>query len=293
MLELFYSTGIRRTSFAAWTCPTEHRTPDAPRPFGQGPKDRVVPWASGRCFGWSVTCGKSARGCAWTRARKPCSDRLRRGVQSRRGVAHGCGLGQADGLTRPAPATCCATPAPPTCWSTGGCPLHPAVAGSRVVGHHGHFTEVSIKDSKKFTPAAIHPQNSRKKNRLPFRRKRVALPRGCRRTKLLHFFSCWPGVSPRQPATFRPSWATGHTHFCPTLTHRQNSCRGFAPLRIGSASTASAFSFNKHAGLPALSLQNRVGSAQVPKSRPDWVQRRNELLRLRQRKPVSYWIRLD
>ncbi len=75
MLELFYSTGIRRTELCRiGTARPEHRTPHAPRPSGQRQKrPRRARRRSGPFTGWNITCRKCGRGCAWTRARRRCS----------------------------------------------------------------------------------------------------------------------------------------------------------------------------------------------------------------------------
>jgi hypothetical protein len=46
----------------------------------------------------------------------------------------------------------------------------------------------------------------------------------------------------------------------------EKSCRGFSRLPIGSASPAKASPLNKRARFAGVRLQNRIGSAQVPKS---------------------------
>ena len=75
MLELFYSTGIRRTELCRLELSdlnTERRTLHVR--LGKGKKDRVVPvGAARRSRGWNITCRKCVRVCAWTRARRRCS----------------------------------------------------------------------------------------------------------------------------------------------------------------------------------------------------------------------------
>jgi hypothetical protein len=120
-------------------------------------------------------------------------------------------------------------------WPTARCAVT-ACAGSALP-----LTEKSVRKTRGGKSASTTPAKS------------VIWRRGSKPSEPLHFFS--------RRAVVSGQWPSGSGDRSP-----KNSCRGFAALPIGSAPTASAFSCNKHAGLPALSLQNRVGSAQVPES---------------------------
>ena len=75
MLELFYSTRhpAHRT-LPPGPARREHRAAHPPRPAGQRQKrPHGAHRRSGPRSGWSITCRKCARVCAWTRARRRCS----------------------------------------------------------------------------------------------------------------------------------------------------------------------------------------------------------------------------
>jgi hypothetical protein len=106
------------------------------------------------------------------------------------------------------------------------------------------------------------------------------LSRGCRRTKLLHFFSCWPGVSRPATGCFQATPGPPATpHFYPTLAPPpKNPRRGFSRLPIGSPFTAEPWPLNKHARFAGLRPQNRVGPERMEtlRPRPQWQVWRHE-----------------
>ena len=91
MLELFYSTGLRRTELCRLELAdlnTDRRTLHVR--LGKGKKARMVPVGSaGRRFGWNVTCRERAPAQPGHPHPGLVPHRLRRAVQSGRGQPHG------------------------------------------------------------------------------------------------------------------------------------------------------------------------------------------------------------
>ena len=102
MLELFYSTGIRRTELCRLELPdlnAERRTLHVR--LGKGKKDRMVPVGErAAALAGTLLAGSAPAAVPGHAHAGLVPHRLRRGVQSRRGVAHGRRWLKQAGLTR-------------------------------------------------------------------------------------------------------------------------------------------------------------------------------------------------
>ena len=258
------------------TARPEHRTAHAPRPSGQGQeRPRGARGRAGRRTGWNATCRKCARVCAWTRARRRCSSPATARPSIPTWSAAWCRPGcEQAGLKRKG---CCHV-------LRHTCATHMLENGAdirfiqQLLGHEkldttAIYTEVSIKQLQE-VHARCHPSakaGGAAKSASTAPAKSVIWRRGCKRAKLLHFFSCWPGVS--RPATcyFRstpglPATPNFHRSFAPPP---KNSRRGFSRQPIGSPFTAKPWPLNKHAGFEGCGYKTASGRHEWPNHDPD------------------------
>jgi site-specific recombinase XerD len=142
MLEVFYSTGMRRTELCRLELPdfnADRRTLHIRQ--GKGKKDRMVPVGE-RAVAWIERYLRESRPrvCAWTRARRPCSSPATGCVQSGRCLALCHRMDAKGGHCQEGQLPFAAAHLRhPHARGRGRYPLHPAVAWAREVGHHGHL----------------------------------------------------------------------------------------------------------------------------------------------------------
>ena len=141
MLELFYSCGIRRTELCRLELAdlnTERKTIHVR--LGKGKKDRMVPVGERAIVvAGTLLAGRAPASVPGHAHAGVVPHRLRRRLQSRRGVAHGGRVDQAGDGARGIVPPVAAHVRDAHAGKRSRHPVHPAVAWTRKTRHHGHL----------------------------------------------------------------------------------------------------------------------------------------------------------